>query len=128
MDKTIEVNKMKHNQIPVLFSPEMVKAILDGKKTQTRRVVKPSLSVRFDTEKGGTLAWKTVENSDGQLVPIVDFSPCGQVGDTLYVRERWNAQNGAGQWWHEVPRDERELHDWVVTAFIGPSLDETPPR
>lgn len=50
---------------PILFSGEMVKAILDGRKTQTRRVIKPQ--------------------PDNQNYEIE--CPYGQPGDRLYVKE-----------------------------------------
>ncbi len=67
---------------PILFSTEMVKAILDGRKTQTRRVIKLSRSW-FD--KNGKLVdtnyWKGED-----LVKTIKC-PYGQVGDHLWCKE-----------------------------------------
>ena len=57
---------------PIIFSAPMVRAILDGRKTQTRRVVKS----------------ETVGDS-GEIVPLLGRCPYGQPGDTLYVKETW---------------------------------------
>ena len=58
---------------PILFSGAMVRAILDGTKTQTRRVMKPPrLSARD---------WQT---GDSNIA-----CPYGEAGDRLWVRETW---------------------------------------
>lgn len=82
---------------PVLFNAPMIRALLDGTKTQTRRPVKgvPPSVVRFEvaslskTEFGKKapiwLGW-TADNNN------IDFhAPCpfGVVGDRLWVRETW---------------------------------------
>jgi hypothetical protein len=69
-------------QRPILFSAEMVQALLDGRKTQTRRKVKltadghvqaPSKHLRwYPTDPGALQACRY-----------------GQPGDTLWVRETW---------------------------------------
>jgi hypothetical protein len=63
---------------PILFSTEMVKAILEGRKTQTRRVNK------LEGLDGKDPYYETRE---GDLVPINDMCPYGQVDDLLWVRE-----------------------------------------
>lgn len=88
---------------PILFNGDMVRAIIDGSKTQTRRPIKPQPSVPYpyyDT----TIAHHPVEfERDGQLwtpssggdtgglpyrgTPIK--CPFGVVGDRLWVREAW---------------------------------------
>ena len=64
---------------PILFSGEMVRAILDGKKTQTRRVA-----------KGVALEWLDDAGFDPEFVAKDnDLCPYGKVGDRLWVRETW---------------------------------------
>ncbi|MFA4917004.1 MAG: hypothetical protein WC560_10085 [Syntrophales bacterium] len=67
-------------EIPILFKSEMVKAILEGRKTQTRRIVKLG---NFD----GTDP--LYETNDGYIVDVKTMCPYGQVGDHLWVRETW---------------------------------------
>jgi len=59
---------------PILFSGSMVRAILEGRKTQTRRVMKPSPKV--------------------SIMPLpLDLCPYGSPGDRLWVRETWQPIN-----------------------------------
>ena len=66
------------NKRPILFSAPMVRALLNGSKTQTRRVVKPQHLKFFDQSAVDMLgAW------DKRPLPY------GQPGDRLWVRETW---------------------------------------
>lgn len=67
---------------PILFSGPMVRAILDGRKTQTRRIVKPQEAILTD-DMARTFGVRPpkVEN-----FPVVK-SPFGGPGDRLWVRE-----------------------------------------
>lgn len=66
---------------PILFNTEMVRAILDGWKTCTRRIVKSTPSF-FEVNEKPVYLYDT-EPSMGKIYP-----PC-QPGDILYVRETW---------------------------------------
>lgn len=106
-------------EIPILFSAPMVRALLAGTKTQTRRMVKPALSGREWVEQrvsGGfwrcadgeptcyTGVWETHECA--QQYPI--RCPYGQPGDRIWVREtyyawgrwetRFSAKKGRDEW------------------------------
>ena len=85
---------------PILFSGEMVRAILDGRKTQTRRVVKPQPAngCEYVINGAGTMAIHRGVVPRPVLVPLakpkhehVHCLPCpyGQPGDELWVREAW---------------------------------------
>lgn len=76
---------------PILFNTDMVRAILDGRKTVTRRVVKAPVlkSVRDpDVVKlcdgAATFTWMGPDTIGGFEVKL----PC-RPGDILYVRETW---------------------------------------
>lgn len=69
---------------PILFSGPMVRAILDGRKTQTRRLVKlrdPSGTYSTHDEVG----WPYSADEAGDWSP--DPCPYGETGDRLWVRE-----------------------------------------
>lgn len=69
---------------PILFSAPMVRAILDGQKTQTRRVVRLNDSGRV---KALRKQWHPEDRN------AVIACPFGQPGDRLWVRETWQHAN-----------------------------------
>ncbi len=78
---------------PILFSAKMVRAILDGRKTQTRRAVKPqpwrSLGVLMWGAKHRGM-WFGINGAD--IPPgLLARCPYGVPGDRLWVRETWQA-------------------------------------
>lgn len=90
---------------PILFNGDMVRAILEGRKTQTRRPVKPQPPADIDSLHHGKLAslapYKLLdddynpqgfgfEDGRGQFWK----SPFGTVGDRLWVREAWGVFTG----------------------------------
>ena len=71
---------------PTLFNTERVRAILDGRKTVTRRAIRPQPEGRpiRMTENSCYPGCYAIEGT-----PRVIRPPC-QSGDILYVRETWN--------------------------------------
>lgn len=92
---------------PILFSGEMVRAILEGRKTQTRRVISDQPMKHpggkyephdpFVHADGVTWGWMSgvVTYTDNDV-----RCPWGKAGDRLYVRETWS-------------RDD----DWLISVF-----------
>jgi hypothetical protein len=78
---------------PILFTGPMVKAILAGKKTQTRRVMKRLPFVGPRDERGCRRVYSPGRENDAR--DMVEVSPYGKAGDRLWVREtHWRY----GQW------------------------------
>lgn len=67
---------------PILFSGPMVRAILEGKKTQTRLVMNPQPETL-----NNTISWKRSNWSPEPYVIITDKCQHGRPGDRLWVRE-----------------------------------------
>ena len=76
---------------PILFNGEMVRAILDGRKTQTRRVVKPPKKFSECSHCDPFAMPPAVWWWDGEYktVGVRQDGPFGVPGDRLYVREKW---------------------------------------
>lgn len=81
----------------VIFNSEMVRAILAGRKTQTRRIVK---SVPTTHDFHGWIMSSTCAKDEGKAVwaigdspllkdPIRLNCPLGKIGEQLWVRETW---------------------------------------
>ena len=71
---------------PILFSGPMVRAILDGRKTQTRRIMKPQPTYDgFWWSHKGYSCGGEKQFRDG--LPLFVGCPYGVVGDRLWVRE-----------------------------------------
>lgn len=86
---------------PILFNTEMVRAILDGRKTVTRRVIKTK-------HKDACGFYVTTRKSDGAFMGVYEYDenegtwdnplkPPYEVNDILYVRETWGTYNR--NWW-----------------------------
>lgn len=85
----------------------MVRAILDGTKTQTRRVVKPQPSPELLADYAEIRATRGSAFTDAQM--LSDCLPCpyGQPGDRLWVRETWKPHSSfAGMKPRDMPESE----------------------
>lgn len=70
---------------PILFNTEMVRAILDGRKTVTRRLIKHDV----DAILNSPYHKEHPEVEDKQIISKLCMPPY-QPGDILYVRETWS--------------------------------------
>jgi hypothetical protein len=79
-------------EIPILFSAPMVRAILDGRKTVTRRAVKsqPAIpGICAYTAAGFPEDW--MWSTESETIGRPFRCPYGTPGDRLCVRETWRA-------------------------------------
>lgn len=99
---------------PILFSTEMVRAILEGRKTQTRSVVKPQPPEGFAiVPRGDIEGWMQLRVRAVSHYPVTVTNvrcPYGVPGDRLWVRETW--------WMHDDP-SAFDPNDGNVTDFDG---------
>lgn len=90
---------------PILFSAPMVRAILDGRKTQTRRIVKPQPDF-LGSMDDPTTPWKTLAPGLHEFI----VCPYGKPGDRLWVRETHAPQPDCMMAWD----------NWMLLHRTGP--------
>lgn len=97
---------MGKNEAPILFNTPMVRAILDGRKTVTRRVVKPQpVWIEQDTKYRACFSgwwWgndriKAVEDKHLFAQMLIHEASPYRPGDILWVRETWMAVKKYGK-------------------------------
>lgn len=126
---------------PILFSAPMVRALAAGRKTQTRRVVKPAPpsydAVKMLSGDGFTIfndrsslsgahfrvggpVW-AVRQLVGEMANTGWVCPYGAPGDRLWVRETWRV----GAWRDDgrVALDYAASPDLVRTPWLRPPVD-----
>ena len=117
---------------PILFSGRMVRAILAGQKTETRRPVKPQPGEGWD---GMNIKCEyfnpTAEKKDGEQYPgpeVFGFadedeswkSPYGAPGDRLWVRETWLHDEIDGYYYRADKHEDGNSPDikWRPAIFM----------
>lgn len=85
---------------PILFSEPMVRALLDGRKTQTRRVIMPQPVNPIDSIFTDGKVWWTGDCLTGEKDEALRVRYA--VGDHLWVREAWRTVVGVDD---QPPRD-----------------------
>ncbi|MFG8133140.1 hypothetical protein ACEOP2_22250 [Pseudomonas aeruginosa] len=99
-------NRSAPRERPILFSGPMVRAILEGRKTVTRRVMKPQPDFLGSMVDPNT-PFKTLDAGLHARITC----PYGEPGDRLWVRETWTDVNmcGAPALAYRADEDIRDL-------------------
>ncbi|WP_188260831.1 hypothetical protein [Azospirillum tabaci] len=101
--------------IPIIFSAPMIKALLAGSKTQTRRILKPQPKT-FAVDDKGTMCDVGLQHLEGDPRPRIWLWKNGAgvlteqkvrfaVGDRLWVRETWAETWEKRPWYRATPED-----------------------
>ena len=92
----------------MIFNGEMVRAILDGRKTQTRRIMAPQPADDIERcifPNPEAIGWKSsLRHKHGSTT--AHFCPYGKPGDRIWVRETWGVVS------HELDEDGR-IQPWT---------------
>lgn len=113
---------------PILFNTEMVRAILDGRKTCTRRLIKPQPDkkhiyplgfVTDSTEKKEVGCFGFAANEYGGSIQYVKPPYRYAPGDILYVRETWKkAPNGYYYYEDWQRNDIADITKWKPSIYM----------
>ena len=103
---------------PIIFSAPMIRALLDGRKTQTRRVI--STRGQANLFNGNwTDEYVLHHENDEWRARHVQFAP----GDRLWIKETWRPSISAADPWHVAvlyPHDGKVKHwNWSSDADFG---------
>lgn len=105
---------------PILFSGAMVRAILEGRKTVTRRICKPQPSAHGHTTsaEGNPMSawWETGKD--------INHCPYGQPGDRLWVRESFADLRGTGIEHRPDPDGPLQRYAFAADSPPGSASDE----
>ncbi|HNX82643.1 MAG TPA: hypothetical protein PKL77_10925 [Candidatus Omnitrophota bacterium] len=119
---------------PILFSGAMVRAILNGRKTMTRRVIKPQppnshwecmvkdYSLTVHTPDPGYVRFQhNIDRNREWATPMI-VCPYGTVGDRLWVRETFAGDDWHGYVYRATEPDALPCGDEIIFKKWKPSI------
>lgn len=128
-------NQTAHRDRPILFNGPMVRAILEGRKTATRRVVQPwqcpkkgedgqwCAIAQRDPRYGFCVSGATATECAAELAEH-GMAPYGRPGDRLWVREAFADLQGTGIDYRPDPASPLSQYAYAADSPPGSHSDE----
>jgi hypothetical protein len=106
---------------PIIFNSEMVKAILEGRKTQTRRPIRPQPPHwRWDHNEFDERCINIASDDDKDGYYVI--CPFGKVGDRLWVRETWKKLPDGRIGYKASPDETCQYGNFILISNWKPSI------